>query len=66
MMTHREAEVQLHSQFTSALHPIQHCGKTPIHIEKGGCMVPQSQSGYFGEEKISLTAARKQALDPPA
>jgi len=27
---------------------------------------PQSQSGYFGEEKISLIAARKQTLDPPA
>ena len=34
MMTYKEGEVQLHSLFTSALHPLHHCGKSPVHIKQ--------------------------------
>jgi len=63
MMTYREVEVQLHSLFTSALHPLHYCGKSPVHVKQEAPWA-QSQAGYFGEEKICLIAARKQTLDP--
>jgi len=32
MVTYREVEAQLHSLFASALHPLHHCGMSPVHI----------------------------------
>jgi hypothetical protein len=54
MMTHREVEVQLHSLFTSALHPLQHYGRTPIHIEK--------EAAYFLRASLDILEKRKSLL----
>jgi len=37
-----------------------------LHTSNRRLHEPHSQAGYFGEEKISLIAARMQTLDPPA
>jgi hypothetical protein len=53
MKTYREVEVQLHTLFTSALHPLHHCGKSPVHIEQDAAWA--SKPGWIFWRRVTLS-----------